>query len=488
MPRTQRDRIRTKIVATLGPASADDEVIERLLTDGVGAFRLNFSHGSLEEHQAALDRVRRVTQRLGVAAAIIGDLCGPKIRIDPLADEPLEIDAGDELIIQREPADGRDRRVSTNYEQFVDEVAIGQRVLIDDGMIRLVVESTAEHEVRCRCLTGGPIHSRKGVNLPDSELSVSAITAFDRQCLTWAIRAGVDYLALSFVRRGSEMRDLRQIVDEAGGEETHLIAKIEKPEAVRAIDGIIDASDAIMVARGDLGVEMDLAEVPIIQKDIIARCRKAAKPVIVATQMLQSMIDSATPTRAEVSDVANAIFDRTDALMLSGETAIGRYPRRAVAIMGHTAELIGRYQREQVLPNGLPAMPELDSRAQDAALARGAWQMAHHMDVKLVVLFSRGGTNARVFSKLRLRVPVVAITESRRTAQRMALYYGVVPLRMPISMDVEAVLRDVDRALLDEALAEAGDTVLIVGSLDPSRRMHSDTVMVHRVLDTGPHD
>ena len=326
----------------MGPAVSKVETIVSLFEAGADACRLNFSHGSLDDHLAMLRNIRQAALQHDHPIALLGDLCGPKIRLGQINDidntggSPINV--GDELVIQRKPLVGQNKRVSTTYPGLIDDVKVGDRVLIEDGLLRFVCTDKSADEMRCRCTSGGVLKSSKGINLPNTRVSLPSITERDWQAVDWAIDNDLDYLALSFVRRADDIQLLRQHLRNRVSD-IHLIAKIEKAEALGDIENIVEASDGLMIARGDLGVEMDVAQVPIIQKELIRRCRGAGKPVIVATQMLQSMVEQSSPTRAEVSDVANAIFDGTDVVMLSGETAVGKFPLGAVHIMSHVCEV-----------------------------------------------------------------------------------------------------------------------------------------------------
>lgn len=476
MTRTLMPLVATKVIATLGPACDSPEGVGSLIRHGVDVLRLNFSHGTLDQHAVTLAAARQGIAQSQRPIAILGDLCGPKIRLGDF--ETRTIETGDSITIGREAAG---EVLDTNYDPLIDEIATGHRLLIDDGALRFLVIEKTDDAIKCRCTSGGELKKRKGVNLPDTRLSLPTLTDRDRQCVTWALDMKLDYLALSFVRHASDITELRSLL---GGAPIHLVAKIEKPEALREIDAIISESDAIMIARGDLGVEMDLADVPIIQKDLIRRCRAAGKPAIVATQMLQSMVDCSSPTRAEVSDVANAIFDGTDAVMLSGETAVGKHPDKAVSSMDHIAAEIERALQKDA-QSGEPSMPAVHIREQDAALARGAWQMAHSMEIAAVVVFSRGGTNARIMSKLRLPVPVVALTSDTGNASRMSLYYGIVPLLVQIPNRTSQQIRMVNNVLLERGLAQVGQRVLIIGAIasaDTAPNV-SNAIMIHEIVD-----
>src|SRR5687768_10892335 len=400
--------IRTKIVATMGPACADAQTLYRLFEAGADVCRLNFSHGTLDQHLQQLRNIREAAARFSHPIAVLGDLGGPKIRLGQVTDQDatggMPVQPGDELIIQRAPIVGAKGRVSSTYKHLVDDVQVGHRIFIEDGLLKFLCTEKNYNELHCNCTVGGVLKTSKGINLPDTFVNVAAITDRDWECADWAIENDLDYLALSFVRRPEDIALLRQHLANRGSD-IQLIAKIEKAEALQFIDAIVDCSDGLMVARGDLGVEMDVAQVPIIQKDLIKRCQTAGKPVIVATQMLQSMIEQASPTRAEVSDVANAIFDGTDAVMLSGETSVGKFPVGAVLVMSHIAKITEAYLATQ--PDAREPMMRLKTMALSSAVAKGVWQMAAELKARLVVIWSQTGATARIFSKSRFIIPIV---------------------------------------------------------------------------------
>ncbi|HEV7768028.1 MAG TPA: pyruvate kinase, partial [Thermoanaerobaculia bacterium] len=327
---------RTKILATLGPASSSEEMIHRLLTTGVDAFRLNFSHGRHEDHQKVIATIRDVATELGRYVPIVGDIQGPKLRIGDV-DGVIFLESGQTFVIHTEPLLGNAREVSTPFTPLPREVQIGHRILINDGLVELVVIGVDEKKVTTRVIHGGPISSKKGMNFPDSELTIPAITDKDKVDVRFAVSQKLDYIAASFVRRKSDIVDLRELLHDAGGDEINVIAKLEKPQAIDNLDEILEVSDGVMVARGDLGVELPAEAVPIIQKKILARASRWGRFAITATQMLESMTTNSRPTRAEASDVANAIFDGSDAVMLSAETASGRYPVESVQMMARIA-------------------------------------------------------------------------------------------------------------------------------------------------------
>lgn len=473
--------IRTKILATLGPATADIEVLYRLFDEGVDVCRLNFSHGHLDEHKVMLDRIRTAAERFHHPIAVLGDLCGPKIRLGKVADENgtggMPIAVGEELTFQREPILGADKRVSCTYPQFIDDVNIGDRVLIEDGMLRFLCTEKTSSELKCVCKDGGTIKSAKGINLPDSQVTVPSITDRDWECVEWAISNDLDYLALSFVRSAKDLHLLRDHLRNKISD-IHLVSKIEKPQAIADIDNIIDASDGLMVARGDLGVEMDVALVPIMQKDIIRRCQAAGKPVIVATQMLQSMIEESTPTRAEVSDVANAIFDGTDAVMLSGETSVGKFPVVAVHTMAHIATQTEQYIASVPDSKWEPNL-KLKTMHLSVAVARGVWQIVKDLKCKLVVIWSQTGSTARIFSKHRFPIPIIALSSDQRALRRMALHYGVYAQEMKPPNDMAALVDQVDRFVLEKKIAESGDRIVVVAGSSLGTPSTMNGVVIH---------
>ncbi|HEX8913258.1 MAG TPA: pyruvate kinase [Humisphaera sp.] len=477
--------IRTKIVATMGPAVASADVLLSLFKAGCDVCRLNFSHGDLAGHAVTLRTIREAALRFDHPVAVLGDLCGPKIRLGKVADVDgtggMPVNVGDELVIQRAPILGQDGRVSTIYDHFVDDVQVGDRIMIEDGLLKFICVDKTYSELRCQCTVGGILKSSKGINLPNTKVSIPSITDKDWECVDWAIENDLDYLALSFVRKADDLTLLRQhLVNRVS--DIHLVAKIEKSEAIREIDAIIEASDGLMVARGDLGVEMDLADVPIIQKDLVRRCQTAGKPVIVATQMLQSMIDQASPTRAEVSDVANAIFDGTDAVMLSGETSVGKFPVGAVAVMSHVAEKTERYL--DTLPNRQDGGLKLRTMQMSAAVARGVWQIVQDLKVKLVVVWSQTGATARIFSKHRFTVPVVALSSDHRALRRMALHYGVVPQEMVPPDSMATLIQQVDGLVLGKRYAEPGDRIVIAAGASLGTPSTMNGIVIHTLGET----
>lgn len=502
--------IRARIVATLGPASNCPEVITRLIQAGVSVFRLNFSHGSFEEHEQTLTAVRQAAAAVGQPVAVMGDLQGPKIRVGKIHGEVLLQRGQDVLICPGEPnqvvagagagRDGAAISLPCTYEPIGREVKPGHRVLINDGAVRLLAVNDEAGDpagsLRARVLVGGPVTSGKGINLPDSHISAPSVTEKDWLCVEWAVRHGLDFLALSFVRRAEEVRELRKAlagmcsidhgVGAVGqGAMIPVVAKIEKPQALAHIDEILEAADAIMVARGDLGVEMDLASVPIAQKRLVERADAWGKPCIVATQMLESMITSAVPTRAEASDVANAVLDGADAVMLSGETAVGRHPALVVETMRRI--IVATEERLAELITGpTPPGKVLESRYRTAALAHGAWHVAQDIGARLVVVWSQHGGGARYLSQTGFAIPIVAYSSEEQQTRRMGLLKGVTSMHIAdLTGDDDAKLaawnRRVDRDLLERGWAERGDPIVLIAGRPLGESGSTNMIAIHYV-------
>ena len=474
--------IRTKIVATMGPASAEPDTLYRLFEAGTDVCRLNFSHGTLDQHLQSLRNIREAAARFSHPIAVLGDLGGPKIRLGQVTDEDgsggMAVQPGDEVVIQRAPIVGAKGRVSSTFKHLVDDVQVGHRIFVEDGLIKFICTDRNYNELRCNCTVGGVLKTSKGINLPDTFVNVAAITDRDWECADWAIENDLDYLALSFVRRAEDIQLLRQHLSNRRSD-IQIIAKIEKAEALQHIDGIIESSDGLMVARGDLGVELDLARVPIIQKDLIRRCQTAGKPVIVATQMLQSMIEQASPTRAEVSDVANAIFDGTDALMLSGETSVGKFPVGAVHVMSRVADVTEQYQVSN--PSVLDLRMQLKTMALSAAVAKGVRQMVTELKARLVVVWSQTGATVRIFSKTRFPVPIIALSSDHRALRRMALHFGVIPQETANPDDPREFVRTVDALVRAQRFARGGDRIIIVAGSSLGTPGMLNGVLIHTV-------
>ncbi len=467
---------KTKIVATTGPSCSDVEAIASLIDDGVDVFRLNFSHGDFKTHASILKAVNEARSRFTHSIAVAGDLCGPKIRVGKIDPDGEMLDEGDEVTISNAIETGNAHSFGTNYPDFVNDVEVGQRVLINDGKIALGVSGKEQDKLSCHVLIGGPLSSNKGINLPDTAMKWPAITKRDWKYVDWAIENKLDYLALSFVRTADEINHLKDHISRAGSR-IKVISKIEKPQAVENLDSIVGASDAVLVARGDLGVEMDFARVPLIQKRITRLCRRLGKPVIIATQMLQSMIESPTASRAEASDVANAIMDFTDAVMLSGETAIGKYPLEAVRTIGRIGKVTEAFLDESDEPR--PRIETDEALAEEAAIARSVAQMTDDIEPRLVVVWSEDGQTAQLLSKARIDVPIAAFSSDELICRQMSLHYGVISICKPQPDSMEGFVKLVNAAIIKNGWAAIAERIILV----PGREMlgpdTSNALLIH---------
>lgn len=470
--------IRTKILATVGPATGSTEKICALVKAGCDALRINFSHGDEDQRAEFLRNIRQAETQLQQPVAVCGDLCGPKIRVGMMADGGADLEPGREIIIQREPVEGSADRISTTLPELIKEVAVGDAILLNDGRLKLeVIHTDPPEQIRCRIVRGGRLTSGKGVNLPHTDLSLSALTEKDRRDAAWIAQHDFDYVALSFVQRGEDVRELRRILTEHGSD-AHIIAKIEKPQALARIDEILDAADVVMVARGDLGVEMDLPAVPVAQKHIAARAQVAGKPCIIATQMLESMIEQCTPTRAEVSDVANAVLDHADAVMLSGETAVGRYPVQAVEVMNETVEAIQAYH-DETYAGQTATFAESPTTA---AIARAVREIIRQEDIAAVAVHTATGATARMLAKNRLPCPVLALSPSLQAVRRMSLYYGVVARHIEATPEhTRDVLARAACAACELGITAPGQNIVVVSGRPLGKPGCTNTLVVHRV-------
>jgi pyruvate kinase len=446
----------SKIVCTIGPASRDPRVIKRLLAAGMDVARLNFSHGSHAEHLNCMQTLRATAAKLGKTIAILADLQGPKIRTGPLAGGvPVMLRAGQKFIITTAKILGDSTRVNTTFLPLPKEVHRGDRILLSDGLIELRVENVNGRNVNCHVVNGGALGEHKGINLPGVNLRVPALTPKDKTDLKFALAHGADYIAVSFVRRPEDVLLAKSLIRRAK-KETPVIAKLEKPEAIENLEGILRVADGVMVARGDLGVEMNPERVPVVQKNIIARAREFRRPVITATQMLESMTENPRPTRAEASDVANAIFDGSDAVMLSAETASGKYPVEAVSMMARIIEeaeaSITEFKR--------PATQEKLRVAE--TVAELVCHASRELHMKWIVVFTHSGFTARLISRYRPLVPIAAFSPEAETRRRLALVWGVAPLEIPNLRKVDQLAEISEKRLLQEKLVRKGDVIAIV--------------------------
>lgn len=449
---------RTKIVATLGPASHSPDMIRKLAQAGMDVARLNFSHGSYDDHARTFGHLRAIGAELGTPITILQDLQGPKIRVGTLPSEPLLLADGAEVtMIPREVFAGEPGGIPIDYPNLAADVPVGAEVLLADGLIELKVESKTGSAIRCRVVSGGELRSRKGVVVPNVRLNIPSMTEKDRLDLEFSLRLGVDWVALSFVRGADDVRALKALLAEKGAA-TPVIAKIEKPEAVADLDAILNVADGLMVARGDLGVEMRPEKVPIVQKQIIHACNQRGVPVITATQMLESMIVEPRPTRAEASDVANAILDGTDAVMLSGESAVGRFPVESVRMMHRIAVEV---EPEARFPSHTPTGNDATH-----ALSQAIGAIDRTTELRCIVAFTSQGYSARLVSARRPRAPIVALTPSLPVYHSLNLLWGVRPIIVPErAASLDEIVQITERVLRDQRIAATGHRVLIVAGL-----------------------
>ena len=467
---------RAKIVATLGPATSSPETLRQLVHAGLDVARINLSHGTHDDHHASITNLRQAAEEEQRPIGVLADLQGPKIRLGTFADGPIELDENDEFTITTEDIPGDSHRVSTTYKGLPGDVRPGDRVLIDDGRVVLECTKTTSTEVHTRVIFGGPVSNHKGLNLPGVAVSVPALTEKDEDDLRWVLHQGVDIVALSFVRSPADAEECHRIMDEEGVT-VPLIAKIEKPQAVERLHDIIEVFDGVMVARGDLGVELPLENVPMVQKRAIERCRDKAKPVIVATQMLESMISAPRPTRAETSDVANAVLDGADAVMLSGETSIGQYPVETVETM---ARIVGASEQESLRASHiLNRVPETTG----GAIARAAAEIGATIGARALVAFTMSGETARRLARYRSPIPLMAFTTEPLTRGRLALTWGVDTNRVPWVDNSDDMVRQVEHELLQLSDYHRGDKIVIVAGSPPGTVGSTNSLRVHRLGD-----
>lgn len=466
---------KTKIVCTIGPATEKKQTLFKLIKAGMNVMRLNFSHGDFAEHQARVDNLREIISSTGLPVAILQDLAGPKIRIGMFEKGSTVLKEGEIFIFTTDDILGDDKRVSINYPLFVKEVKVGDPVLLHDGKKKLEVIEIKGNDVICKVIIGGEIKDKRGVNLPGSDLSVKSITDKDRKDIEFGLKNNVDFFALSFVRRPEDITELREILNQAKSE-ARIIAKIETPQALRNIDEIIKLANGIMIARGDLAIEIPAEDVPLTQKMLIKKCNEAGKPVITATQMLESMIKSPVPTRAEVSDVANAILDGTDAIMLSEETTLGDYPVEAVSMMTNIAQKIesDQYYRKEV---GSRKFSDSIMTVSDA-LANGAIEVAKECRAKLIVALTDTGFSARVISRYKPEQKILALTPRVITMNQLSLSYGCVPLLCHQFKEINHVITEAKKIAITTGLAIKGDRVVIVFGLPLGKSGGTNSLVV----------
>lgn len=464
---------RTKIVCTLGPATATEDRIRELVESGMDVARLNFSHGEHADHAENYKKVRQASDHLGRAVGILADLQGPKIRLGRFLEGRTVWATGEEVRITVDEVDGTHDRVSTTYRELAQDAKTGDRLLVDDGKVGLVVTRVDGNDVVCRVTEGGPVSNNKGVSLPGMDVSVPALSEKDIEDLEFALKLGVDFIALSFVRSPSDVELVHDVMDRVG-RRVPVIGKLEKPEAIDNLEAVVLAFDAVMVARGDLGVELPLEQVPIVQKRAIQMARENAKPVIVATQMLESMIENSRPTRAEASDVANAVLDGADAVMLSGETSVGKYPIETVRTM---ARIVHAVETESTRVPPLTHVP----RTKRGVISYAARDIGERLNAKALVAFTQSGDTVRRLARLHTPLPLLAFTPLPEVRSQLALTWGTETFIVPTVNTTDAMIHQVDVALLSMDRYQKGDLVVIVAGSPPGTVGSTNLIHVHRI-------
>ena len=467
---------RAKIVCTMGPAVESVEKITELINAGMNMARLNLSHGGHDEHQSRLDTVRAVSKKANKAVAILVDLQGPKIRLGRFSAGRHELARGDIFTITTDDVAGSKERVGTTYKGLPGDCRPGDKIMIDDGKVTVEVIEVKKNDVITKVIQPGMVSNNKGINLPGVAVSVPALSEKDIADLRWGLKAGADFIALSFVRNAADIKDVHKIMDEEG-KRIPVIAKIEKPQAVENLQEIVDAFDGIMVARGDLGVELPIEDVPMVQKRCITMARESAKPVIVATQMLDSMISNSQPTRAEATDCANAVLDGADALMLSGETSVGDFPIEAVKIMARIIE-----RTEEVALDQIPPLKHAPS-TKGGAITKAATEVGSTVGAKFLVAFTQSGDSARRMSRLRSPIPMLALTPEIGTYNRLALSWGVESMLTAVVNHTDEMVMQVDTLLIESKRVNIGDLVLIVAGSPPGIPGSINAMRVHKIGD-----
>ena len=468
---------KTKIVCTIGPATRDPEVVRRLIREGMDVARINFSHGTHAEHEAMIRHVRDIADTERAVVAVMADLQGPKLRIGVLR-EPLPLEAGDWVSLTSLDADGSHHVIPLPHPEVIAGARAGQRLLLDDGAIELEIREVRPAALVCRVAIGGRLTSHKGVSVPDGVVAVSALTDKDRADVVFAVSQGVDFLALSFVRSAEDVRELRNLLRANDAEAIHIVTKIESRHAVERFADILPHADAVMVARGDLGVEMSPQEVPLVQKQIIERCNRAGVPVITATQMLQSMVDAPRPTRAEASDVANAILDGADAVMLSAETAVGNYPVESVRMMRDISSVVEAHmmkRSDDVSPIAGPAHPVTD------AISDATARIAEELSTRLIATATWSGYTARQIARKRPHQAIVAFTPQQSVQRQLALVWGVLPRLVPSFTSTDDLLDVVSRTLIDAGDAQSGDWIVLTGGIPIGGGGKTNFIKVHQL-------
>lgn len=468
---------KTRIVTTIGPATESEEMLEKLVNSGVNVFRLNSSHDTIEIHRERIRRLKKIREKLNTPFSILIDLSGPKIRTGKLKEEYITLKEGSILKITTEDLLGNESILSVNYKRFPLEVKSGDRILLNDGAIELTVEKVEDNLVYTKVIRGGKITHHRGVNLPGVDLSISAVTDKDKKFIDLAIEEDLDYIALSFVRKASDVKYAKSLSNGIP-----VIAKIETAQALDNLEEIISFADGVMVARGDLGVEIPLSQVPIAQKRIIETANRMSKPVITATQMLESMINNMTPTRAEVSDIANAILDGTDAIMLSSETSIGKYPLRAVAVMDEVAKNTEKFLLDYDSIELEWIWNYYISENIEDAISHAVYNLSRDINAKLIITATSTGKTAINIARLRPSVPIMAATPNLSTYYRLSLVWGVIPVMINQTLSTDEMIIEVMRKAKETNLASKGDKVIITAGIPWGRPGTTNTLQVHEII------
>lgn len=469
---------RTKIVATMGPACSDKEVLRKMLFEGVNVCRLNFSHGSHEDHQKTIDVIRELNDETGLNVAILADLQGPKIRTGEMTDNGVELIDGSTVIISTSKMVGTAEKFSINYVQLPADVKSGERILLDDGKLMLEVESTnGKDEILAKVIHGGKLSSKKGVNLPNTKISMPSLTPKDREDLTFALEQNVDWIGLSFVRSARDIIELKHLIS-AENRKAKVIAKIEKPEAIDDIDEIVRVSDGLMVARGDLGVEVPYQDVPLIQKMLIKKCRSHAIPVIVATQMMESMITNSSPTRAEVNDVANAVLDGADAVMLSGETSVGKFPIQVIQTM---ANIVAKMETHDDIYNKEEIPEKNQSRFITDSICFNACRLSSRVESKAILTMSFSGYTAYKLASQRPQAEIFVFTSNRQILTQLNLIWGVRGFYYDKTVSTDHTIADIKYLLKKDGLLKTGDLVINIASMPIQEHGNSNMIKLSHV-------
>ncbi len=474
--------LRTKIICTLGPSSEDKYIMSQLIQAGMNIARVNLSHGDHEEHSKRIKVLRETCRELKSNVALLLDTKGPEIRLGTFYGGKVTLEKGQEFTITSTPIIGNEKEAFINYEKISKTVVPGDRILLSDGLIELQVKEIRGERVICNVVNGGQLSDRQGVNIPNKSLDLPSLAKKDIEDIIFGIGMGADFIAASFIRKAADVNEIRKLLDSNGGSDIHIIAKIENREGVQNIDEIINAADGIMIARGDLGVEIPVQEIPLVQKRIIGKCNAAGKPVVTATQMLDSMIRNPRPTRAEVTDVANAIFDGTDAIMLSGETAAGKYPIESVRMMASIAQKADQALIEHTKHKALNAKP-ITAKSVTDAISHATCSIASELKAKAIITSTKSGYTARAVAKYRPGAPIIAVTFKEKVLKTLQIVHGVVPLKVEETSSTDEMFFEAVRGAVSSGMVKKGDLVVITAGVPVNVTGTTNLIRVHVVGD-----